>query len=107
MFLQVIAESLSVILKSVLTAFLVLWLPHWGLYIFSLAQVGVTAFHFCLIDVSPFDFFLLVPITMWFTFAVLMHVRQARSSRNIFLIALVLWLSILFHVRRGLARTPH
>nr|XP_005547447.2 protein RFT1 homolog isoform X2 [Macaca fascicularis] len=36
--LKVIAESLSVILKSILTAFLVLWLPHWGLYIFSLAQ---------------------------------------------------------------------
>uniref|UniRef100_A0ABI7YY09 Protein RFT1 homolog n=1 Tax=Felis catus TaxID=9685 RepID=A0ABI7YY09_FELCA len=36
--LKVIAESLSVILKSVLTAFLVLWSPHWGLYIFSLAQ---------------------------------------------------------------------
>ena len=39
--LQVIAESLSVILKSVLTALLVLWLPHWGLYIFSWAQVRV------------------------------------------------------------------
>ncbi|KAM8926528.1 man(5)GlcNAc(2)-PP-dolichol translocation protein RFT1 isoform 2-T2 [Lycaon pictus] len=39
--LKVIAESLSVILKSVLTAFLVLWLPHWGLYIFSLAQAFV------------------------------------------------------------------
>lgn len=37
--LQVLAESLSVILKSVLTACLVLWLPHWGLHIFSLAQV--------------------------------------------------------------------
>ncbi|CAK7294349.1 Protein RFT1 homolog [Vulpes lagopus] len=41
--LKVIAESLSVILKSVLTAFLVLWLPHWGLYIFSLAQLFYTA----------------------------------------------------------------
>uniref|UniRef100_G3QL08 Protein RFT1 homolog n=1 Tax=Gorilla gorilla gorilla TaxID=9595 RepID=G3QL08_GORGO len=40
--LKVIAESLSVILKSVLTAFLVLWLPHWGLYIFSLAQLFYT-----------------------------------------------------------------
>ncbi|XP_023611448.1 protein RFT1 homolog isoform X3 [Myotis lucifugus] len=40
--LKVIAESLSVILKSVLTAFLVLWVPHWGLYIFSLAQVFYT-----------------------------------------------------------------
>ncbi|XP_044109324.1 protein RFT1 homolog isoform X1 [Neovison vison] len=40
--LKVIAESLSVILKSVLTAFLVLWLPHWGLYIFSLAQLLYT-----------------------------------------------------------------
>ncbi|KAG8523928.1 Protein RFT1 [Galemys pyrenaicus] len=39
--LKVIAESLSVILKSFLTAFLVLWLPHWGLYIFSLAQAFV------------------------------------------------------------------
>ena len=42
--LQVIAESLSVILKSVLTALLVLWLPHWGLYIFSWAQVRVMTF---------------------------------------------------------------
>ncbi|KAM9075067.1 man(5)GlcNAc(2)-PP-dolichol translocation protein RFT1 [Megaptera novaeangliae] len=41
--LKVIAESLSVILKSVLTAFLVLCLPHWGLYIFSLAQLFYTA----------------------------------------------------------------
>ncbi|XP_034854318.1 protein RFT1 homolog [Mirounga leonina] len=41
--LKVIAESLSVILKSVLTAFFVLWLPHWGLYIFSLAQLLYTA----------------------------------------------------------------
>ncbi|XP_036187812.1 protein RFT1 homolog isoform X6 [Myotis myotis] len=40
--LKVIAESLSVILRSVLTAFLVLWVPHWGLYIFSLAQVFYT-----------------------------------------------------------------
>uniref|UniRef100_A0A8C7BY62 Protein RFT1 homolog n=1 Tax=Neovison vison TaxID=452646 RepID=A0A8C7BY62_NEOVI len=40
--LKVIAESLSVILKSVLTAFLVLCLPHWGLYIFSLAQLLYT-----------------------------------------------------------------
>uniref|UniRef100_A0A8D0PIJ5 Protein RFT1 homolog n=1 Tax=Sus scrofa TaxID=9823 RepID=A0A8D0PIJ5_PIG len=39
--LKVIAESLSVILKSILTALLVLWLPHWGLYIFSLAQAFV------------------------------------------------------------------
>ncbi|XP_004464502.2 man(5)GlcNAc(2)-PP-dolichol translocation protein RFT1 isoform X5 [Dasypus novemcinctus] len=42
--LKVVAESLSVILKSVLTAFLVLWLPHWGLYIFSLAQLFYTTF---------------------------------------------------------------
>ncbi|XP_045048130.2 man(5)GlcNAc(2)-PP-dolichol translocation protein RFT1 isoform X3 [Desmodus rotundus] len=41
--LKVIAESLSVILRSVLTAFLVLWWPHWGLYIFSLAQLSYTA----------------------------------------------------------------
>uniref|UniRef100_A0A452ER35 Protein RFT1 homolog n=1 Tax=Capra hircus TaxID=9925 RepID=A0A452ER35_CAPHI len=40
--LKVIAESLSVILKSVLTALLVLWLPHWGLYVFSLAQLFYT-----------------------------------------------------------------
>ncbi|XP_014648471.1 PREDICTED: protein RFT1 homolog [Ceratotherium simum simum] len=40
--LKVIAESLSVILKSVLTACLVLWLPHWGLHIFSLAQLFYT-----------------------------------------------------------------
>ncbi|XP_059966548.1 protein RFT1 homolog isoform X5 [Mesoplodon densirostris] len=41
--LKVVAESLSVILKSVLTAFLVLCVPHWGLYIFSLAQLFYTA----------------------------------------------------------------
>ncbi|XP_059129930.1 protein RFT1 homolog [Peromyscus eremicus] len=41
--LKVLAESMSVILRSVLTAFLVLWLPHWGLYIFSLAQLFYTA----------------------------------------------------------------
>ncbi|XP_004581600.2 protein RFT1 homolog [Ochotona princeps] len=41
--LKVLAESLSVILKSVLTACLVLWLPHWGLHIFSLAQLFYTA----------------------------------------------------------------
>uniref|UniRef100_G1SM07 Protein RFT1 homolog n=1 Tax=Oryctolagus cuniculus TaxID=9986 RepID=G1SM07_RABIT len=41
--LKVIAESLSVVLKSVLTACLVLWLPHWGLHIFSLAQLFYTA----------------------------------------------------------------
>uniref|UniRef100_A0A8D1B8H1 Protein RFT1 homolog n=1 Tax=Sus scrofa TaxID=9823 RepID=A0A8D1B8H1_PIG len=41
--LKVIAESLSVILKSILTALLVLWLPHWGLCIFSLAQLFFTA----------------------------------------------------------------
>ncbi|KAM8758340.1 man(5)GlcNAc(2)-PP-dolichol translocation protein RFT1 isoform 1-T1 [Rhynchonycteris naso] len=41
--LKMVAESLSVILKSVLTACLVLWLPHWGLHIFSLAQLLFTA----------------------------------------------------------------
>ncbi|XP_058516467.1 LOW QUALITY PROTEIN: protein RFT1 homolog [Ochotona princeps] len=41
--LKVLAESLSVILKSVLTACLGLWLPHWGLHIFSLAQLFYTA----------------------------------------------------------------
>lgn len=61
MCLQVIAESLSVILKSVLTALLVLWLPHWGLYIFSLAQVIVTAFHFW-VSVFPSEFFFLFPL---------------------------------------------
>ncbi|XP_006892352.1 PREDICTED: protein RFT1 homolog [Elephantulus edwardii] len=40
--LKVIAESLSVILKSVLTAFLVLYWPHCGLYIFSVAQLFYT-----------------------------------------------------------------
>lgn len=49
---QVLAESVSVILRSILTAFLVLWLPHWGLYIFSLAQVRTILYtlhnpHFC------------------------------------------------------------
>ncbi|XP_052045949.1 protein RFT1 homolog isoform X2 [Apodemus sylvaticus] len=39
--LKVLAESMSVILRSVLTALLVVWLPHWGLYIFSLAQAFV------------------------------------------------------------------
>ena len=57
--LQVIAESLSVILKSVLTAILVLLLPHWGLYIFSLAQVRVTTFNFGIISVSPSVFYFL------------------------------------------------
>ncbi|XP_057342496.1 protein RFT1 homolog isoform X7 [Manis pentadactyla] len=41
--LKVVAESLSVALRSVLTAVLVLGLPHWGLYIFSLAQLFYTA----------------------------------------------------------------
>lgn len=41
--LKVLAESMAVIFRSVLTAFLVLWLPHWGLYIFSLAQLLYTA----------------------------------------------------------------
>ncbi|KAL1781217.1 RFT1-like [Sigmodon hispidus] len=41
--IKVLAESMSVILRSVLTAFLVLWVPHWGLYIFSLAQLFYTA----------------------------------------------------------------
>ncbi|KAM5279973.1 man(5)GlcNAc(2)-PP-dolichol translocation protein RFT1 isoform 2-T2 [Ctenodactylus gundi] len=39
--LKVIAESLSIILRSVITALLVLWLPHLGLYIFSLAQAFI------------------------------------------------------------------
>nr|XP_036850765.1 protein RFT1 homolog isoform X3 [Manis javanica] len=41
--LKVVAESLSVALRSVLTAVLVLGLPHWGLYIFSLTQLFYTA----------------------------------------------------------------
>ncbi|XP_069874629.1 man(5)GlcNAc(2)-PP-dolichol translocation protein RFT1 isoform X1 [Dipodomys merriami] len=40
--LKVIAESLSVILRSILTALLVIWLPHWGLHIFSVAQIFYT-----------------------------------------------------------------
>ncbi|KAJ6668366.1 hypothetical protein lerEdw1_015743 [Lerista edwardsae] len=39
--LKVIAESLSVISKCILTVFLVILYPHWGLYIFSLAQAFV------------------------------------------------------------------
>ncbi|XP_023571441.1 protein RFT1 homolog isoform X5 [Octodon degus] len=39
--LKVTAESLSVIFRSILIALLVLWLPHLGLYIFSLAQAFV------------------------------------------------------------------
>lgn len=62
MSLQVIAESLSVILKSILTAFLVVCLPHWGLYIFSLAQVRVMTFNFCIICFS-ICFLLLVSVT--------------------------------------------
>ncbi|XP_045153480.1 protein RFT1 homolog isoform X2 [Echinops telfairi] len=38
--LKVTAESLAVILKSTLTACLVLCWPHWGLSIFSLAQLS-------------------------------------------------------------------
>nr|XP_023417483.1 protein RFT1 homolog isoform X2 [Cavia porcellus] len=41
--LKVVAESLSVILRSALIALLVLWSPHLGLYIFSLAQLFYTA----------------------------------------------------------------
>uniref|UniRef100_A0A6I8PGT0 Protein RFT1 homolog n=1 Tax=Ornithorhynchus anatinus TaxID=9258 RepID=A0A6I8PGT0_ORNAN len=40
--LKVIAESLSVIFKCVLTAILVVWLPAWGIYIFSFAQLLYT-----------------------------------------------------------------
>ncbi|KAM9096471.1 protein RFT1 homolog [Sarcophilus harrisii] len=40
--LKVIAESLSIILKCILTAVLVVCLPHWGLYIFSLTQLLYT-----------------------------------------------------------------
>ncbi|XP_064012600.1 protein RFT1 homolog [Pogoniulus pusillus] len=37
--LKVIAESLSVVSKCILTVILVVLYPHWGLYIFSLAQL--------------------------------------------------------------------
>ncbi|KAJ7316759.1 hypothetical protein JRQ81_002921 [Phrynocephalus forsythii] len=37
--LKVIAESLSIICKCFLTVILVVLYPHWGLYIFSLAQL--------------------------------------------------------------------
>ena len=74
-----IAESLSVILKSVLTAFLVLWSPHWGLYIFSLAQVRVMAFHFCIIYVSPFDFLLLF---FFFKFIHLLFLRERERKKE-------------------------
>uniref|UniRef100_A0A8C3V6A4 Protein RFT1 homolog n=1 Tax=Catharus ustulatus TaxID=91951 RepID=A0A8C3V6A4_CATUS len=37
--LKVIAESLSVVSKCILTVTLVILYPHWGLYIFSLAQL--------------------------------------------------------------------
>ncbi|KAL2299712.1 hypothetical protein Nmel_012557 [Mimus melanotis] len=40
--LKVIAESLSVVSKCILTVTLVILYPHWGLYIFSLAQWLVT-----------------------------------------------------------------
>ncbi|XP_041080857.1 protein RFT1 homolog [Polyodon spathula] len=42
--LKVIAESLSIIVKCLLTVLLVLLVPHWGLYIFSLAQLTYTSF---------------------------------------------------------------
>ncbi|XP_053155066.1 protein RFT1 homolog isoform X2 [Hemicordylus capensis] len=41
--LKVIAESLSVISKCFLTVILVVLYPHWGLYIFSLAQLLYTS----------------------------------------------------------------
>uniref|UniRef100_A0A8D2QQ80 Protein RFT1 homolog n=1 Tax=Zosterops lateralis melanops TaxID=1220523 RepID=A0A8D2QQ80_ZOSLA len=37
--LKVIAESLSIVSKCILTVTLVILYPHWGLYIFSLAQL--------------------------------------------------------------------
>uniref|UniRef100_A0A8C6V6B5 Protein RFT1 homolog n=1 Tax=Naja naja TaxID=35670 RepID=A0A8C6V6B5_NAJNA len=40
--LKVIAESLSILCKCVLTVLLVVLYPHWGLYIFSLAQLLYT-----------------------------------------------------------------
>ncbi|XP_019402975.1 PREDICTED: protein RFT1 homolog isoform X1 [Crocodylus porosus] len=41
--LKVIAESLSILSKCLLTVILVALLPHWGLYIFSLAQLLYTS----------------------------------------------------------------
>uniref|UniRef100_A0A8D2JBZ8 Protein RFT1 homolog n=1 Tax=Varanus komodoensis TaxID=61221 RepID=A0A8D2JBZ8_VARKO len=41
--LKVIAESLSIICKCFLTVILVVLYPHWGLYIFSLAQLLYTS----------------------------------------------------------------
>ncbi|KYO46395.1 RFT1-like protein [Alligator mississippiensis] len=41
--LKVIAESLSIFSKCLLTVILVALLPHWGLYIFSLAQLLYTS----------------------------------------------------------------
>ncbi|XP_042309278.1 protein RFT1 homolog isoform X2 [Sceloporus undulatus] len=41
--LKVIAESLSIICKCFLTVILVVLYPHWGLYIFSLAQLVYTS----------------------------------------------------------------
>ncbi|KAL8212391.1 UNVERIFIED_CONTAM: Oligosaccharide translocation protein rft1, partial [Gekko kuhli] len=41
--LKVIAESLSVICKCILTVILVVLYPRWGLYIFSLAQLVYTS----------------------------------------------------------------
>lgn len=40
--LKVVAESLSIILKCLLTVLLVVLHPHWGLYIFSLSQLFYT-----------------------------------------------------------------
>ncbi|XP_048347637.1 protein RFT1 homolog [Sphaerodactylus townsendi] len=41
--LKVIAESLSIICKCIFTVILVVLYPHWGLYIFSLAQLLYTS----------------------------------------------------------------
>ncbi|XP_061477968.1 protein RFT1 homolog isoform X2 [Rhineura floridana] len=41
--LKVIAESLSIICKCFITVILVVMYPHWGLYIFSLAQLLYTS----------------------------------------------------------------
>ncbi|KAJ3602724.1 hypothetical protein NHX12_030473 [Muraenolepis orangiensis] len=42
--LKVVAESLAMIAKCVLTVVLVVWAPEWGLYIFSVAQCVYTGF---------------------------------------------------------------
>ncbi|XP_061114253.1 protein RFT1 homolog [Conger conger] len=42
--LKVVAESLAMVARCVLTMVLVVWAPQWGLYIFSAAQLVYTGF---------------------------------------------------------------